>query len=185
MTERLRASIDDNHQREHEQGKVDEADQPHVLTRHIATALQRRLAAMKDPVARLALANDLIRAIDSPATPIVEPVAQLLAVRSPVGPGHVVRMAHRPKTPLNDAALLTNAHGEPSLASELRAEIDSADSIDLLCAFVMWHGLRLIEGELATAREAGVPIRVVTTTYIGGTATARRSIAWSATSAPR
>lgn len=80
-----------------------------------------------------------------------------------------MRMAHRPKTPLNDAALLTNAHGEPSLASELRAEIDSADSIDLLCAFVMWHGLRLIEKELETARDAGVPIRVVTTTYIGGT----------------
>ena len=33
----------------------------------------------------------------------------------------------------------------------------------------MWHGLRLIEGELATARDAGIPIRVVTTTYIGGT----------------
>ena len=55
------------------------------------------------------------------------------------------------------------------MASELRAEIDSADSIDLLCAFVMWHGVRLIEGELATARDAGIPIRVVTTTYIGGT----------------
>ena len=33
----------------------------------------------------------------------------------------------------------------------------------------MWHGLRLIENELGVARDAGVPIRVVTTTYIGGT----------------
>jgi superfamily II DNA or RNA helicase/HKD family nuclease len=78
-------------------------------------------------------------------------------------------LSQRPKTPLNDAALLTNAFGEPNLASELRAEIDSADSIDLLCAFVMWHGLRLIESDLEKANDAGVPIRVITTTYIGGT----------------
>jgi len=81
----------------------------------------------------------------------------------------VVRLQRRPKTPLNDAALLTNAHGEPSLASELKAEIDSADSVDLLCAFVMWRGVRLLEDPLAQARRAGVPFRVVTTTYIGGT----------------
>ena len=70
---------------------------------------------------------------------------------------------------MNDAALLTNAHGEPSLATELKAEIDSADSIDLLCAFVMWRGVRLLEEPLMRAHEAGVPFRVVTTTYIGGT----------------
>ena len=159
--------VDDAH--EHEQGRVDEADQAHVLTRHIAFALQRRLAAIKDPIARLDAANDLLRVIEGSNPPLTGPVEQLLAVRRPAGPGQAARLALRPKTPLNDAALLTNAHGEPSLASELRAEIDSADSVDLLCAFVMWHGLRLIENELKAAREAGVPIRVVTTTYIGGT----------------
>nr|WP_329958491.1 DUF3427 domain-containing protein [Nocardioides okcheonensis] len=153
----------------HEQGRVDDADQAHVLTRHIAAAVHRRLSGLKDPSARLDAANALLRAIDEAAPPVANPVGQLLAVRTPPGPGQVSRLALRPKTPLNDAALLTNAHGEPSLASELRAEIDSADSIDLLCAFVMWHGLRLIEDELKAAHEAGIPIRVVTTTYIGGT----------------
>ncbi len=81
----------------------------------------------------------------------------------------MVRYSRRPKTPLNDAALLTNAPDEPSLAAELKAEIESADRIDLLCAFVMWRGLRLLEAPLNRAREAGVPIRVITTTYIGGT----------------
>jgi superfamily II DNA or RNA helicase/HKD family nuclease len=169
VTEQLQSLIDLDGFLEHDHGRVDEADQPHVLARHIASALQRRFAAIRDPDARLSAANDLLRAIEDPNAPITAPVEQLLAVRRPTGPGQVVRMAQRPKTPLNDAALLTNAHGEPSLASELRAEIDSADTIDLLCAFVMWHGLRLIEKELKTAHEAGVPIRVVTTTYIGGT----------------
>ncbi len=150
-------------------GKVDEADQPHVLTRHIAATLHRRLASIKDPVARLAAANSILQTVEAIENPILSPVQELHAIRPTPGPGAVVRLHQRPKTPLNDAALLTNAHGEPSLASELRAELDSADSVDLLCAFVMWHGLRLIERELATAAEAGVPIRVVTTTYIGGT----------------
>lgn len=169
VTEHLEALTGLNDANQHEQGRVDEADQAHVLARHIASAAYRRLAAIKDPVARLDAANALVRAIDGSASPISSPVEQLLAVRAPTGPGQVTRMAMRPKTPLNDAALLTNAHGEPSLASELRAEIDSADSIDLLCAFVMWHGLRLIEKELKAAHDAGIPIRVVTTTYIGGT----------------
>ena len=33
----------------------------------------------------------------------------------------------------------------------------------------MWRGLRLLETPLQRAREAGIPIRVITTTYIGGT----------------
>lgn len=153
----------------HEYDAVDDADLPHVLTQHLSALALKRLSAVKDPDARITLANAVLRAIEELPDPVTAPARQLHAVRPPEGPGTDGRLRKRPKTPLNDAALLTNAHGEPSLASELRAEIDSADSIDLLCAFVMWHGLRLIEGELATARQAGVPIRVVTTTYIGGT----------------
>ncbi|WP_232819805.1 DUF3427 domain-containing protein [Nocardioides allogilvus] len=169
VTAGLELSLDSLQGFEPELGKVDDADQSHVLTRHIAKALHSRLASIKDPVARLAAANAVLGAIEAVPDPMSDPVRELRALRLPDGPGRTPRLRHRPKTPLNDAALLTNAHGEPSLASELRAEIDSADSIDLLCAFVMWHGLRLIEGELATARDAGIPIRVVTTTYIGGT----------------
>ena len=54
----------------------------------------------------------------------------------------------RPATPLSDAALMTNARNEPTLAAELRAELGSADHVDLLCAFVKWEGLRLLEREL-------------------------------------
>jgi superfamily II DNA or RNA helicase/HKD family nuclease len=75
----------------------------------------------------------------------------------------------RPKTPLKDAALLTNAHGEPTLANELKAELDSADSVDLLCAFVMWRGVRLLAPALQRIVHDRIPLRVLTTTYIGGT----------------
>lgn len=91
-----------------------------------------------------------------------------MSVLSPPGPG-VVTISSRPATPLSEASLLTNATGEPSLGAELRAELDSADEVDLLCAFVKWHGLRLLEPELALARSRGIPIRVITTTYMGAT----------------
>ena len=70
---------------------------------------------------------------------------------------------------MSDAALLTNAHGEPSLGAELRAELDTSDTVDLLCAFVKWHGIRLLETELAGLEHRGAPLRVVTTTYMGAT----------------
>ncbi len=73
---------------------------------------------------------------------------------------------------MSQVALLTNAADEPTLGSELRAELGSADRVDLLCAFIKWHGL--IENQLMQLRERGVPLRVITTTYMG--ATERRAL---------
>ncbi|OEJ20956.1 hypothetical protein AR457_41580 [Streptomyces agglomeratus] len=51
----------------------------------------------------------------------------------------------------------------------MRAELATADRVDLLCAFVKWYGLRVLEDSLLAARERGVPLRVITTTYMGAT----------------
>ena len=155
--------------READVSPVDPADQTHVLARHLGTVLLRRLAAERDPAKRVVLANQLLGLIDGSESAVGDPLKHLQGVHEAPAPGIVARYTQRPKTPLNDAALLTNAPYEPSLAAELKAEIESADSIDLLCAFVMWRGLRLLEAPLQRAREAGIPIRVITTTYIGGT----------------
>src|SRR5690606_37125642 len=69
---------------------------------------------------------------------------------------------------------LTNAPDEPRLGSELRRELDTADRVDLLCAFIKWHGLRWLEQPLRAAHARGVPVRVITTTYLG--ATERRAL---------
>ncbi len=150
-------------------GKVDDADQAHVLARHVGERVLRHLSAIRDPEKRVSATNVLLATLNALDGDVEEPVRQLLSMQPTDSLGADLRTFVRPKTPLNDAALLTNAHGEPSLAAELRAELQSADSVDLLCAFVMWHGLRLLEAPLKTASDAGVPIRVVTTTYIGGT----------------
>ena len=148
---------------------VDVADEVHVLTSHIAEAIARRLERIKDSADRLKAANELLGLVESDGGSVEPPTRELLALYRQPGPGVPPRYQVRPKTPLKDAALLTNAHGEPTLANELKAELDSADSVDLLCAFVMWRGVRLLAPALQRIKQDGVPFRVVTTTYIGGT----------------
>ncbi|WP_341927568.1 DUF3427 domain-containing protein [Nocardioides psychrotolerans] len=150
-------------------GAVDQADQPHVLARHIYELTKRALEDRPQPGQRLAIVNALIASLDAAGDPIAEPATQLLRLTAPAGPGILRHGDVRPQTPLADAALLTNASGEPSLGAELRSEIDTADQVDLLCAFVKWHGLRLLEPELRRLRERGAPLRVITTTYMGAT----------------
>lgn len=148
---------------------VDPADQPHVLARHVYELTRRALEVRSDPDGRIQLLNDLIGLLEDPGAAVIAPTRQLRRLAVPSGPGVVDIESTRPKTPLSDAALLTNSTGEPNLAAELRAEIDTSDEVDLLCAFVKWHGLRLLEGELGRLRRRNAPLRVITTTYMGAT----------------
>ncbi len=153
---------------------VAEADQPHVLARHIAQATERVLSNTKDVETRIVLVNELLERLAQADRSLDGQVRQLTRLARPALPGSVGTSAARPGTPLSEAALLTNAHGEPSLGAELRAEIDTSNEVDLLCAFVKWHGLRLLEEQLSRLRLRDVPLRVVTTTYMG--ATERRAL---------
>lgn len=148
--------------------KLDVAEQPQVLARHVADIVRRRIEAASDEAERLDVVNNVLQALDD--NEIVDsPVRQLTSLTRSASPGTVERLRTRPRTPLSDAALLTNARDEPSLAAELKAEMPSADSVDLLCAFVKWYGVRLLEAELRALRDRGTPLRVITTTYLGST----------------
>ncbi|MEO6473124.1 MAG: DUF3427 domain-containing protein, partial [Aeromicrobium sp.] len=146
-----------------------DVDQPQVLAAHIEQAVRRALDANKDPAARLSIVNSILESLNDERHSVESPVTQLLSLVSPTSPGATPISTKRPRTPLSDAALLTNSPGEPSLGTELRAEIQTADKVDLLCAFVKWHGVRLLEAELRDLSERGKSFRVVTTTYMGAT----------------
>ncbi|MCL7427522.1 DUF3427 domain-containing protein [Streptomyces sp. YS415] len=147
--------------------EVSEESSPHVIARHIERAVSHRLSQLP-PDQRVAVANQIIASLTPSES--VELIAdgprQLLALAEQEAPGVY---AMRPLTPLSETALITNSPEDPSLGSELRAELATADRIDLLCAFVKWYGLRVLEDSLRAARDRGIPIRVITTTYIGAT----------------
>ena len=152
--------------------EVDPGEAHEVLARHVADAVKRALLEEREPERRVALVNELLAALDATDQQVREHVEQLVLLSRPLGPG--VHQVQRPVTPLSAAALLTNAPDEPTLGAELRAELSSADHVDLLCAFIKWHGVRVLEQQLLDLKARGVPLRVITTTYVG--ATERRAV---------
>ncbi|MFK0144877.1 DUF3427 domain-containing protein [Streptomyces griseus] len=149
---------------------------PHVLARHIGTTVRQILQKLS-PAEQVVAANHILESISTIEGAkewvdlVVDGPRQLLSVAEQEAPGVY---ATRPATPLSETALITNSPEDPSLGFELRAELATADRVDLLCAFVKWHGLRVLEKPLTSARDRGIPIRVLTTTYIG--ATERRAL---------
>ncbi len=145
---------------------VDDADQAHVLARHVAAIVERALLDL-DAAGRRTLVNDILSGVSAHDEHLAGTIEHLVALSRGVAPG--VHRLERPVTPLSSAALLTNTRGEPSLSAELRSELGSADSVDLLCAFIRWHGVRVLAEQLEVLRDREVPFRVITTTYMGAT----------------
>ncbi|WP_182358938.1 DUF3427 domain-containing protein [Tomitella gaofuii] len=152
---------------------VGAAEVPHVVGEYIGRAVTRALANTK-PADRKAFANLVVSTLSlsegaEAETAQISELAQLVSL-APQGMD-----AHpHPQTPLSDVALLTNAEGEPALANEISSELASADRVDLLCAFVRFTGIRVLDPGLRARQERGVPLRVITTTYVG--ATERRAL---------
>jgi len=99
---------------------VDIAEQPEVLARHVRDAVLRALSAETNTDRRRELVNSLLRQVDADEDQLAVAPSQLLSLAAPAAPGSPARSTTRPATPLSDAALLTNAHGEPSLGHEVR-----------------------------------------------------------------
>ena len=167
---------------------LDPAEAHSTLARHIEELVARALngLAQEDRIARQShLANQIIGLLATNlegaglGDDLVEiPPAQLHAIQPVTGMPNDNREVVAPLIALSASDLLVNARGEPTLAHALAHEIPSADSIDLLCAFVRWHGVRLLEDELAAHCQAGKPLRVITTVFTGSTE--RKALDWLA-----
>jgi superfamily II DNA or RNA helicase/HKD family nuclease len=153
---------------------VDDAEQALTITRYLAPLIERSLRSVRTVEDRVHLTHRILELLpdsftDGATLHAVEPskITRLDEVRR--AKALADNRLPRPATPFSDAALMTNGRGEPTLAAELRAELASADRVDLLCAFVKWQGLRLFKKELTELRERDIPLRVITTTYLGAT----------------
>lgn len=145
--------------------QVPQGEAPGAIGRFLTEVLNRRLMDL-GPEEAIELANQVLNAIDEPETILPGP-SNLLAL---LPQDEFRRRTYkRPLTPLSASALLTNSKEDPQLAGELRAELSSADRVDLLCAFIKWQGLRLLDEPLQELADQGIPIRVITTTYMGAT----------------
>jgi superfamily II DNA or RNA helicase/HKD family nuclease len=133
--------------------------------------LRRELDADDDSTdGRAARVNDLLRgAIGEGDAELALPARLLQGIKGRSPLGDVIPLPPLPATPFSQSDLLVNAEGQPNVGSELRAELATADTVDLICAFVIWSGVRHLRDALADVSERGGRIRVITTTYMGAT----------------
>jgi superfamily II DNA or RNA helicase len=157
--------------------RAGDADLASILARHIHDRVEIRLAEISDSdgsrrLAQVGLANRVLEVIAdySSASPeLIDPSAGLLldVVRPPIGTPPKRRA--RPGIPLRQSRLLTNGRGDLQIGGQVGLEIQSADRVDLLCAFVRFAGVRMIRRELLEFLLRGGRMRVIASVYTGST----------------
>ncbi len=155
---------------------VGSAELPFLLSRYLEKRLLsglRELSGESPDNLRIAFANQilsLLAALSPGESPpeLFSPASMIVSVPPVFSGGPAV--LEPPLTGLSESTLLTGAPDDPSLLSELDKEIRSADRIDILMSFIKWSGLRILRPALMEATSRGtVPVRVLTTTYLGAT----------------
>ena len=152
------------------------ADAADRIAWHVSKQIERALLDVDD-AERVAVALSVARGLldrlgelaeVDESVQLVEPASVLNAIlrRRPDGKPEEL---DAPVIPLLDTTLLTNAPGEPTLWSQLKSEIASADSIDVVMAFIRRSGMRPLLDALRRHGESGRRLRVLTTTYTDST----------------
>ena len=160
---------------------IDNAEAPSILSKYIAEIVEKGLMQVQgdDISGQLTLANKIISAIteatgddEFDGSSVEEKAQQLLAVVKKQN--NIVSVTDkidipRPETSLAASSLFTGSLNEPSMMTELKKEICSADRVDMLVSFIKWSGLRLIINELNDFTMRGGKLRIITTSYMGAT----------------
>lgn len=144
-------------------------DPPLLLSRHVAEKVRQILPELGDRKTpaeaadvMAATANRLLELVR--ARGLMLPPRMLLEVRRP---GASIMPTIRPADPLSHSALFTGARSDPSLESQIIAELASTDRLDILVSFIKHSGLVLILPQLEEFVSRGGAIRAITTSYMG------------------
>lgn len=161
-----------------DRGDLHEAEAANRIALHLSRLIERAIEALKDEdrvrvgvdVARglLGLLDQLIDGTDAASEAPVQPASVLRSILALRPDGSAAKI-EAPLVPLLDTTLLTNAPGEPRVGRQLQAEVDSADRIDALVAFIRNSGLAPMRENLRRHCDGGRKLRVLTTTYTGST----------------
>jgi superfamily II DNA or RNA helicase/HKD family nuclease len=149
------------------------AEAPDRLAAHVAERLRATLLRTSDLDDQIALTQqiladlDAVEAVGNRSLRLDEPASLLTWIGPQLLPGEA--RPPLPLIPLSDSDLLVNAREEPRLGEALVRELETADRVDLLVAFIRFTGIRILLGPLRRLADRGVPMRVITTTYLGST----------------
>lgn len=150
---------------------VEENDCPDYLARHLIRQIKsalRGIPAEDRKRRQIELTNTLLDFVHSREDQIEPDLVD--------PPGEVLRAIFRgaaapqpPSTPLSATSLLMNALDEPRLGFELEREMETADRVFMVVSFIQWRGWQRLKNAFHELARREVPIRLLTTTYIGAT----------------
>jgi superfamily II DNA or RNA helicase len=152
-------------------GKLDPEEQPARYADFLAKAIKQVLREEADPDRQREICNTILARLLGPPEPSNTP-AQLIPgkknVLLEITPPHLAAQGiPRPHTPISESSLFTGSPRDPQLVHELQAEMQSADGVDILVSFIKWSGLRLLMPAFEDLRDRKVPVRLITTSYMG------------------
>ena len=161
-----------------EKTPIDSAEAQHILAEYLAQVIEKGLIRIREEYkddskdAQIKACNEIIAKLSqlSNSEDILEwqigaEGQQLLAILNKT---KQQLKDKRPTTSLAVSTLFTGSKLEPSMVSELKKEIATADSIDMLVSFIKWSGLRLIFDDLQDFTKEH-KLRIITTSYMGAT----------------
>ena len=154
-------------------GKIDPEEQPGLYASFVAKVLEQALREELDPEKRLVLCNWIIGHVaKEPGRGHLEKHRLVPGQKKPIlleitPPNYGISGIPRPHTSLAESSLFTGSPQEPQLSHELHEEMRSADSVDILVSFIKWSGLRLLMPAFEDLCDRNIPVRLITTTYMG------------------
>ena len=186
---KLKAELDAIDLETFEVGKerIDTEEARKLLSTYISSVTRRALKFVRDNenddrqalIDQIRTCNDIISVLiekldeeEFKTLKIEEEGEVLTSIYSKINSVRSIRKGEiiRPVTPISESSLFTGSNYEPNMLGELKKEILSSDSIDMLVSFIKWSGLRCIIEELkAFTEQEGKKLRVITTSYMEAT----------------
>jgi len=169
VDEKLSAVMESGEGLEFSIEKVDQESAPRLLGQFVYLLVQQALGSTK-PKERVNLINSLLAQL--PRNEGLEYLEEHILTGDDVRLLTQIRESampsvQHPETPLGISSLFTGSCGDPQLDRELRLEMLSADRVDILVSFIKWSGLRLLLPAFENLVSKGVPVRIITTSYMG------------------
>lgn len=146
---------------------LDSSNLDEYLSKHFADRLRGVIENLPDSISKLELVNKLLAEIGDESGVVA--VKEILRGVAGTATSNSAKIDVQPEIPLSELALLTNAKGDPSIGSELPKELLSADRVDILMAFVKVSGLNRFFEPLRELKANRVPVRLITSAYLGAT----------------
>ena len=136
-----------------------------------ASPLRSRIAGVHKSISRIRVLEALATYGDGgqSADAIEASAGVFLEAEQPTDDGAPPRPKPRPGISLRDSVLLVNGHRDLQIGTQVALEIQGADRVDLLSAFVRFAGVRIIKRELEEFLLRGGEMRVICTVYTGST----------------